>query len=126
MPSRVHASSFHRLRVRAFTLPLILLIALVLRLINLTAQPLWFDEGWSVWFATTDLSTMIARTAEDIHPPFYYALLHGWVALCGVSEVSLRLLSVVIGVLAVAAIYLLARRMFDGRVAVLSALLFAI
>ena len=58
----------------------LLACAFALRCLNLTFQPLWFDEGWSVWFATTDLATMAARTAADIHPPLYYALLHGWIA----------------------------------------------
>ena len=83
-------------------LAVILLAALALRLANLTFQPLWFDEGWSVWFATSDLPAMIEHTAVDIHPPFYYALLHLWIGLTDTSEFALRMLSVLVGVLTVA------------------------
>ena len=83
----------------------ILLAAFALRLANLTFQPLWFDEGWSVWFATSDLPAMAARTAVDIHPPFYYALLHFWIGAAGSGEFALRLLSVFVGVLSVAMLY---------------------
>lgn len=107
-------------------LTLVLLLgAFALRLFNLTFQPLWFDEGWSVWFATSDLPTMAARTAADIHPPFYYAALHVWIELAGVNEFSLRLFSVFVGVLLVAATYRLARDVCNRTTGWLAALLAA-
>src|SRR5437773_3477234 len=102
---------------------LLLACAFALRCLNLTFQPLWFDEGWSVWFATTDLATMAARTAADIHPPLYYALLHGWIALAGAGEFALRYFSVAIGVLAVACLYRLARTLLGGTTALVAAAL---
>lgn len=107
-------------------LPIILLIAFTVRLINLTFQPLWFDEGWSVWFASSDLLTMFARTAADIHPPFYYVVLHLWVTCCGAGELALRLCSVLLGVVGVAALYRFATDLCDERVGRLTALLAAI
>jgi len=105
----------------------ILLCAFALRLINLTVQPLWFDEGWSVWFATSGLPAMIAATARDIHPPLYYALLHGWIALAGHGELALRFLSVMIGVVGVALSAKLAAALFDDpRVSLLAGLLVAV
>ena len=62
---------------------LCLLLATALRILRLGFQPLWWDEGYSVWFATHSLAQMAALTAQDIHPPLYYALLHGWTALLG-------------------------------------------
>jgi uncharacterized membrane protein len=107
-------------------LPIILLIAFTLRLINLTFQPLWFDEGWSVWFANSDLLTLFGRTAADIHPPFYYVVLHLWVTFCGTGEFALRLCSALIGVVGVAALYRFATDLCDERVGRLTALLAAI
>ncbi|MGB8646394.1 MAG: hypothetical protein WCF84_14240, partial [Anaerolineae bacterium] len=60
--------SLHRVPL---VVPAILAFALVLRLIRLDFQPLWWDEGYSVFFATRDFLTMLARTAVDIHPPLY-------------------------------------------------------
>ena len=53
------------------------LLAFGLRLHRLNFQPLWGDEGWSFYFASMSLADMIRLTAEDIHPPLYYALLSG-------------------------------------------------
>lgn len=77
----------------------IFLLGASLRVLRLSWQPLWWDEGYSIFFATEPLPTMFSLTAQDIHPPFYYALLHAWFALFGASapEVA-RLLSVLIGV----------------------------
>jgi uncharacterized membrane protein len=95
--------------------------AFALRLTNLTFQPLWFDEGWSVWFATSDLPSMAARTAVDIHPPFYYALLHFWIGAAGSGEFALRLLSVFVGVLTVVALYRFAQTLAGEKVGWLAA-----
>jgi len=108
------------------TLVAILLIALILRLGRLTFQPLWADEGYSVYFASLNLATLTSATAADIHPPFYYYLLKLWMLVFGPGAASLRLLSVGLGVATVAALYALAHRLVAQRVATLAALLLAL
>jgi len=108
------------------SLALFVLLASALRVLRLDFQPLWWDEGYSVWFATHPLGQMASLTAQDIHPPLYYALLHGWIGLLGAGPVSLRLLSVLFGVLAIPAIYLAGRRMLSRRAALLAAFLLAL
>ncbi len=88
---------------------------LVLRLVRLDFQPLWWDEGYSAWFATDSLGRMINLTAEDIHPPLYYALLHLWTLIAGPGPVSLRLVSVAAGVAAIPLMYAAAWRIFGSR-----------
>ncbi len=101
-------------------------MALLLRLARLDFQPLWWDEGWSLYFATSDPATMLQLTAVDIHPPLYYLLLHLWIGLLGSGPIAVRLLSVLIGVAAVPLIYLAGRRLFGHKTALLAALLLAI
>ena len=114
------------IRAGVLLLALFVLLAFALRVLRLDFQPLWWDEGYSVWFATHPLGQMAALTAQDIHPPLYYVLLHGWIGLLGAGPVSLRLLSVLFGVLAIPAIYLAGRRMLSRRAALLAAFLLAI
>jgi hypothetical protein len=104
----------------------ITLLAFALRLVRLDFQPLWWDEGYSVFFATRDFGTMLERTAIDIHPPLYYALMQVWIFFFGKSDIALRWLSVFIGVAAIPLIYLLAKKLFDARIALIAALLLAI
>jgi 4-amino-4-deoxy-L-arabinose transferase-like glycosyltransferase len=110
-----------------FTLPgVLLLAALGLRLIRLGFQPLWWDEGWSVFFATADVGTLLRLTAVDIHPPFYYLVLKLWIAVLGPTPQALRLLSVLLGTLSVPLLYATGRRLFGDRVGLLAALLLAL
>ena len=105
---------------------LFLLLSTALRSFHLGFQPLWWDEGYSVWFATHLLAQMTALTAQDIHPPLYYALLHGWAALLGTGPTALRLLSVIVGVLTIPLLYWVARRMLSARAALLATFLLTI
>ncbi|NIO69753.1 MAG: hypothetical protein GTN71_12160, partial [Anaerolineae bacterium] len=105
---------------------LITLLAFGLRASRLNFQPLWWDEGYSLYFATMDLIAMVAGTASDIHPPFYYALLHFWITLLGSSAVAVRLLSVFVGTLTVPLLHSVGRRLIDGKVGMLASLVMAI
>jgi len=105
---------------------LVILLAFALRVFRLDAQSLWYDEAFSVYLAHFDLATIAARTAADIQPPLYYALLHFWIALAGDSEFALRFLSLVFGVTTVPLAYATARRLFDVTSARLAALLVAL
>jgi len=126
-----------------FILAAILLLAFALRLARLTFQPLWWDEGYSLFFATRDLGTLLDRTALDIHPPLYYALLQLWTFFAGTNDFATRFFSVAIGVLTIPFIYALARRLTspliplpstssgqalkrEGNTALISGFLFAI
>src|SRR6185295_19679554 len=53
-------------------------------------------------------------------------LLHAWIPLVGKTEASVRFPSVVFGVLAVALLYILVRRILGPRVATIAALLAAL
>ena len=67
---------------------------------DLTRLPLWWDEGGSLDFLDRQLS---AIAALDTHPPGYHLVLLTWTSLLGRSPFAIRVLSVFIGTLAVAA-----------------------
>ncbi|MEZ4867101.1 MAG: hypothetical protein R3C14_37605 [Caldilineaceae bacterium] len=98
-----------------------LLIALVifgalLRGGRLAWQPLWADEGYSIYFATEPVGRMLALTAHDIHPPLYYALLHGWIAIVGsANPLYLRLFSLLLALPALILCGFLADAFFPAR-----------
>jgi uncharacterized membrane protein len=111
---------------RWLVLTLLSLLALGLRLIRLTYQPLWWDEGWSLYFATTGVRNMLELTAVDIHPPLYYLLLHFWIRVSGPGVISVRLLSVLIGTATIPLLYAAGRRLSGHRGGLLAAFLLAI
>jgi len=113
--------------VAAILLVGITLLALGLRLHNLNAQSLWYDEGFSVYLAHMSPAEIVSRTAADIQPPLYYLMLHGWIQLFGDDEPVVRGLSALFGVLAVPLIYGVAWQLLHRRLAaLLAALLLAV
>jgi 4-amino-4-deoxy-L-arabinose transferase-like glycosyltransferase len=107
----------------------LLLSTWLVRLQRLSWQPLWWDEGYSVYFATEPLPRMVALTAADIHPPLYYTLLHYWIRLGqNVHPASLRLFSAMLGVAGILLLVTLARRLFpqQRRITWLTGLLLAV
>lgn len=116
-------------RFAAIAVAAISLLALALRLHNLTYHSLWFDEAISVRWARSDVPTILAvgfQLVEDRLPPLYYLLLHGWVRLAGDGEMALRLPSVLLGVALVPLLYAVGARLFGRSVGVLAALLAAL
>lgn len=115
---------------RRNTLLLLALIAAAgatLRVCELGRESIWLDEATSIARAQTSLPTMVSVLAsEDVHPPLYFTLLHLWIRVFGTSESSVRLISVIAGVLAVPVIFELASRLFDAETGLFSALLLAV
>lgn len=105
---------------------LIFLVAFALRLYRLGYQSLWYDEAVSIHLATKDLRGLTQHTARDIHPPLYYYLLHFWMQAAGTSEFSAAFLSLVFGILLIAACYRLGTELYDTRVGLLTAFLVAV
>lgn len=109
---------------------LVTLLALALRLPTLSSRSLWLDETYSVWFAAIPLHELWTSVPlYETHPPFYYTMLKGWIALFGKGEAALRSMSVLASVLTVFLVPACARLARLGgraeRVALLAALFLA-
>ena len=99
-------------------LVLILALAAGLRFVELGAQSLWADEGNSAALATRSFAQISQDAANDIHPPLYYWLLRIWAQAFGHSEIALRSLSAVTGVLLILAVAELGRLLFNDAVGI--------
>jgi mannosyltransferase len=104
----------------------LLLLAFALRVYQLQAQSLWYDEGVSWYMTRMSLSDLTIWTADDIQPPLYYYLLWGWTRLAGTSEYALRFPSVFFGMISVPLLWVTARRLLGKRAAWLASLLLAL
>jgi uncharacterized membrane protein len=89
-------------------------------------QSLWLDE------ATTALTTKLSYfdiftqfTPKDFHPPLYYFLMKFITSFSGISEIALRLPSVLAGIATVFVIYLIGKKLFTKQIGIVAALLLA-
>ena len=95
--------------VFAWSIAGMLLVALVLRFV--TKSDLWLDEALSVNISRLPLKDLHQALKQDGAPPLYYLLLHGWISVFGTSDLAVRSMSGVIGVLTLPAAWFCGRRM---------------
>jgi len=108
-------------------LTLIVFLALAVRLLLLTTQSGWQDEGYTLAAVHRPFAAVLAQATQfDVHPPLYYALLHVWMRLVGYGLVQGRLLSVICGVGAVPVTYAIGRMLFGRTTGLCAALLLAV
>src|SRR5690348_10439729 len=95
---------------------LLVLLALAVRTIGLSARPLWLDEAYSAWFSSRSWHYLwtVVPTYEP-HPPFYYSVLKVWRALVGGSPTALRTLSLLLSAATVPVIMAAARELERQR-----------
>ena len=101
----------------------ILLLALILRLINLN-QSLWLDEAVQAITAKGSFTYIFLEIVGDFHPPLYHFLMHYWVLIFGSSEIALRMPSVLFGVGTVGIVYLITKKITDSKICSIIAALF--
>lgn len=105
---------------------LILALASFLRIYDLGAESIWLDEAHSATVSSQDFASVIAGAASGQHPPLYFVTPHSWINLFGSSEVSLRAMSAMFGILSVLIIYWVRCVLFKRRVSLISSLLSSI
>lgn len=105
----------------------ILILSFLIRLINLN-QSLWLDEAINVVYASRlDLwSYLTSYSLADFHPPGWFLVLWLWGHIFGFSEVSVRMPSVIFGVLTIYVTYLIGKKLFSLRTGLIAALFLAL
>jgi uncharacterized membrane protein len=106
---------------------LLLLTALgaILRLFQLGAASLWLDEASTLTYARQSFTQIWGSiSAGEFHPPLFYWLEHAMLAF-GESEVVLRLIPAIFGILTIPVFYGIGTELLDRNTGVLAAALLA-
>lgn len=108
------------------TLLAIILLSFALLSVRLGERSLWVDE-LGTWQMTRGAGQDVLESAmRDLHPPLYFLGVSAWTALAGAGDFSLRWFSVAAGIVAVALMPSVARRLIGPRAAVPAALVLAL
>ncbi len=121
-PTRAAAHPLRRARTSALAIDVALVggVAFVLGSIRLTTPSLWVDEAFTAKAVRENLFNPI-----DQYHWLYYTLLKPWSLVAGTSEWAIRVPSVFAAMVACGLLVMLARRLFDRRVALVSGLFLA-
>jgi uncharacterized membrane protein len=105
----------------------VIILAAVIRFAGIHSQSFFYDEAVSrgiSFFSFHDILFGIAR--DNGNPPLYWMLIKAWSLAFGSGETALRAFSVFAGVACTALIYLIAKELFGGRVAVVASITYAL
>lgn len=89
-------------------------------------QSIWFDESFSSYLTRFDLKSIWEFTAADVHPPFYYYLLKAWAHVFGHTDFAMRMLSTVLGAVAILFAFLWLKYKYGLRAATVGGFLLSI
>lgn len=113
-----------RLNKNILLILLILVLAILVRSYGLTFESIWLDESFSIYYAQQSITQIVSL--PDTNPPLYNLVLSPFVKIFGIGKFWVRLPSVIFGVLSVLFMYLLTKKIFNQRIALIASLILSI
>jgi len=115
-----------RLRKFGWVIPLLFfLFNLILRSFGIEVNSLAGDEPFSVYFAQMDIPDILRHLRPGNNPPLYELFLHYWINIFGISEVAVRIPSLIFVSITAAFIYKIGNEFFTREVGLVAGLLFS-
>ncbi|MGH2776362.1 MAG: glycosyltransferase family 39 protein [Actinomycetota bacterium] len=126
LPGRPRVMSLERPRQPGVLfIALAMLGALLVRLV--ITRGIWLDEATTIYQIQLPLGEMLANLAStDVHPPLHYMVLWFSSRITGISEMGVRLPSILAGVALIPAVYVLGKQLYDEKTARVGAGLIAV
>ncbi len=115
-------------QVALWLMILIFLLSSILRLPWLSVQSIAFDESFSLVVGLAEWAVLFEAILSDgVHPPLFYIIHKGALALWGTTEFGQRFSATLFGIISVALIYKAGHLIFENRwVGMFGALLLAL
>lgn len=107
-------------------LGLIILSNALLKTIFLNDAHLYLDEPYTVFVCQMDFHEMFAaiKAEHDPNAPMFFIFLHYWISLFGISEISVKSLSIIFSLITAFFIFTIGRKFFNHTTAFVASLLF--
>lgn len=121
-PEDPEGPRFSRVTMGVITVVTVAVVVFSVVLRFWTTSDLWLDEALTVNIAHLPLHEIPSYLKRDGSPPLYYYLLHFWISWFGTSDVAVRSLSGVFGVITLPLVWLAGKRL-GGKTLAWAALL---
>ncbi len=104
----------------------ILILGVLLRVKDIAVHEFWYDEAFTGLLMKVSNAELFRILHFDAHPPLYILLSRAWSIIFGATDISLRVLPLLFGVITLPVIYILTKNMFNKNAAVITTLLVAV
>jgi 4-amino-4-deoxy-L-arabinose transferase-like glycosyltransferase len=104
---------------------LFFLFNIVLRAFGIEINSLAGDEPFSVYFAQMDLPDILRHLRPGNNPPLYELFLHYWIKTFGISEVAVRIPSLIFVSVTAAFLYKIGDEFFTTQAGIVAGVLFS-
>ena len=93
-----------------YILIFLIIFSIISRFLFIGKESLWLDEAWSIDLARNTkfpniINYFVNKKWPVPHPFFYFFILDIWVTFFGTTEVALRSLSAVFGIIIILSVY---------------------
>lgn len=110
---------------RVFLFPfLIFILNFVIKIVYINSRDIALDEPFTIYYAQTNISTIIDMLYNENNPPFHFLFLHFWIKLFGIGAFSVRLPSLIFSSLTAVVIYKIGNKFFNSLTGIAAALIF--
>lgn len=108
-----------------YILIFLIIFSVFSRFLLIGEESLWLDEAWSIDFARNTkfpniINYFVDENWADPHPFFYFFILNIWITFFGTTEVALRSLSAVFGILIILLVYYIGSKEFNKKIGLIS------
>ncbi len=103
----------------------VVILGALLRVIGLGRQSMWYDELYSVLISKNGFADLWGEAAADTTPPLYYVAQSVVIRAFGLSEITMRILPALAGVVTIWLVFAVGKRLFDAKTGFWAAALFA-
>ena len=118
--------SFFKNNIHLFILFFITLIGLYFRVLGINKTGgFWLDEAYCCYDAEASFPFGIFNRVlhKDLHSPLYFFILHFWMKIFGNHDITIRLLSVIFGVLLLPVLYSIGKELYSKKTGLIMAAL---
>lgn len=103
----------------------IFILNFLLKFLYISSRDVAGDELFTLFYAQTEINTILDMLYNENNPPFHFLFMHFWVKVFGIGEMAVRIPSVIFSALTAVVLFRTGNRFYNPLVGIGAALIFS-